>query len=167
MAKTRSSSLEWFRDDIYTIDDFDPNDSKYKSKPHEVNFRIGKYVRYFLFKLLFSILGPLSIIVMIFKPHGYMMLKNFHVYGINWRSGLNFIKWIFTILIGYGIFSSEMKIQMLSTIIYFIIITYADIEIFSINMAFFHPSKLEIFEKFPIDKYLNIGEVCIDPILWS
>ncbi|KAM3130208.1 hypothetical protein pb186bvf_017708 [Paramecium bursaria] len=167
LSKTRSSSLEWFRDDIFTIDDFDPNDSKYKSKPHEVNFRIDKFVRFFLFKTLFSILGPLSIIVMIFKPHGYVMLKNFHVYGINWRSGLNFIKWIFTVLISYGIFSNELKIQMLSTVIYFIIIILADNEIFSIKMAFFHPSKLEIFEKFPIEKYGNIGEVCIDPILWS
>lgn len=56
---------------------------------------------------------------------------------------------------------------MLSTVIYFIIILLADNEIFSIKMAFFHPSKLEIFEKFPIEKYGNVGEVCIDPILWS
>jgi hypothetical protein len=62
-----SATNDLFKEDNMDISSFDPDNPKYKSKPHEVHFQALLFLKFLLFSFIFSVTGPFAILIFYWK----------------------------------------------------------------------------------------------------
>ncbi|CAD8125562.1 unnamed protein product [Paramecium sonneborni] len=173
LCKSKFGSSIFFREDLgrSRMSDFDPTSIKYRTQPHEVHFRIKVFIKYLLLRIMFSILGPLILVYGLFNKEWIHFMSNFRIYGCTKGTAFNYFRWItnytffFSILYyiqDYGINQiMHYEIGFFSTLFLTENITYA------IKYAFFHPSKLNLIERFDLNVIGDLCEQSINPYHWA
>ncbi|CAD8164392.1 unnamed protein product [Paramecium octaurelia] len=154
-----------FKEDNLDISQFDPNNPKYKSKPHEVHFQVISFIKYTLFGLLIQILGPLNILLFGWKHK--QILYNWQLLGCTWKVFFSYLRYCIDLLLTLSFILEPMDSLTFQLLLYFIIQEIAEIILQNLILAFYHPQKLELLEKFPLAEILNKFEAQINPILWA
>ncbi|CAK91989.1 unnamed protein product (macronuclear) [Paramecium tetraurelia] len=153
-----------FKEDNLDISQFDPNNPKYKSKPHEVLFQVNSFIKYTIFSLLYTILGPLIIPIFIWTHK--QLLYNFQLFGLKWTCLFTYLRYSLDMALVIGFIYHPMTQFQLQLLLYFVVQIFSELVVQNLMLAFYHPQKIELLEKFPLEVILNKFENQINPLLW-
>ncbi|CAD8083266.1 unnamed protein product [Paramecium primaurelia] len=171
-CKSKHGSSIFFREDLgrSRISDFDPTSIKYRTQPHEVHFRIKVFIKYLALRILFSIIGPLILVYGLFNKEWISFMSNFRIYGCSKGTAFNYFRWLsnycfffsFVYYIGnYGLKKMHYEIG------FFCILFITENVTYAIKYAFFHPSKLNLIERFDMSIIGDLCEQSINPYHWA
>ncbi|CAD8125209.1 unnamed protein product [Paramecium sonneborni] len=153
-----------FKEDNLDISQFDPNNPKYKSKPHEVHFQINSFIKYTIFTLIFTIIGPLVIPIFIWTHK--QLLYNLQLIGFKWMCLFTYIRYFLDLILAFGFIYHQINQFQIQLLLYYVIQIFSEIVLQNIMLAFYHPQKIELLEKFPLELILNKLENQINPFQW-
>ncbi|CAD8164394.1 unnamed protein product [Paramecium octaurelia] len=171
-CKSKNGSALFFREDLgrSRISDFDPTSIKYRTQPHEVHFRIKTFIKYFTLRILFSIFGPLTLIYGLFDKKWISFMSNFRIYGCSQATAFNYFCWIsnYAFLFSFVYYVGNYGFRMMHyELVFFGILFITENVAYAMNFSFFHPSKLNLMERFDISV---VGELCqesLNPYNWT
>ncbi|CAD8045447.1 unnamed protein product [Paramecium sonneborni] len=160
-----SQTNDIFIEDYSDIYQLDPNNPKYKSKPHEVHFQVNSFIKYTLLGFMVQTLGPLNILIFIWNHK--QMLYNWQLLGFTWKVFFNYLRYALDLYLILMFLLQPIDTLTFQLLLYFGIHIFAEIILQNIILAFYHPQKLELLEKFPLKEIFNKFETQINPLLWA
>ncbi|CAD8088313.1 unnamed protein product [Paramecium primaurelia] len=172
LCKKQIGQSACFREDLgkSRMSDLDTSSIRYRTQPHEVNFRIKVFMKYLLLRIIFTIIGPLILGYGIINKDWLSFMSNFRMYG-NYSGVLyNYFRWISNyILIATIIYytNNEEKRIIHYEIGFFAVLYITENVTCAIKFAFFHPSKLALIENFEICVVGDSCEQSINPYHWA
>ncbi|CAD8126646.1 unnamed protein product [Paramecium sonneborni] len=159
-----SLSNDIFKEDNLDISKFDPNNPKYKSKPHEVHFQVNSFIKYTIFTLIYTVIGPLVIPIFIWTHK--QLLYNFQLLGFKWTCLCTYLRYFLDLTLAIGFIYHPMNQFQLQLLLYYAIQLFSELVVQNIMLAFYHPQKIELLEKFPLEVIMNKFENQINPLRW-
>ncbi|CAD8157903.1 unnamed protein product [Paramecium octaurelia] len=171
-CKSKHGSSLFFREDLgrSRMSDFDPTSIKYRTQPHEVHFRIKIFIKYLALRILFSIIGPFVLVYGLCDKEWMSFMCNFRIYGCTKGTAFNYFRWIanYIFVLSCVYYGGNQGVKKMHYEIGFFCILYLTENVtYAIKYAFFHPSKLNLIERFDMSVIGDLCEQSINPYHWA